>query len=146
MSSSNDGIHLVPLGNVAGTIPSDKPVTMLNLIHFRRIASYPTSDSSQPISGREAYMTRYIPSFTALAAKLNIKFSIVYLGTAHASLLAGTENGEQDKWDIVALIRYEKFGDFRRLIECEEYQIQALPHRLASIGEYKLVASTEMSL
>lgn len=146
MPSSNDGIHLVPLSNVAGTIPADESVTMLNLIHFRPIASYPFSNSSQAISGREAYMTRYIPTFTALAEKLDIKFSIVYLGAAHASLLVGKENGEQDQWDIVALIRYERFGDFRKLIECEEYQRDAMTHRLASIEQYRLVASTEMSL
>lgn len=91
-------------------------------------------------------MTRYIPAVSALAAKLGIRVTVVYLGAAHASLFAGTAGGQDDKWHMTGIIRYERFADFRTLAEHPDYVRKALPHRLASLGEARLVLTTELSV
>lgn len=65
--------------------------------------------------------------------------------SAHASLFAGTAGGQDDRWHRTGIIRYERFADFRTLIEHPDYVTKALPHRLASLGEARLVLTTELS-
>ncbi|KAF3765618.1 hypothetical protein M406DRAFT_355993 [Cryphonectria parasitica EP155] len=89
-------------------------------------------------------MNRYVPALFSLSAKLGINVTVVYLGEAHASLFTGKAGGEGDRWDITGIIRYEKFGDFRKLTEHEDYVKEALPHRLASLEEARLVVTTEL--
>ncbi|CAN8101031.1 unnamed protein product [Discula destructiva] len=126
----------------ADAVPSNTTLTMLNLIRFHPQAIYPSG--TETISGREVYFKRYLPQFAVLAAKVGVKYTTIYLGEAHSSMLLGVNSGEGEKWDIASLIRFERYEDVRKVTETEEYKITALPHRLAAIHSHHLVSTTEI--
>ncbi|KAF3762454.1 hypothetical protein M406DRAFT_332836 [Cryphonectria parasitica EP155] len=145
-TTASEGVHFLPLGpgsDIASAIPSDKPVTMVIFLRFRDISSHAAS-LGPPMSGQEAFITRYSPIISGLAEKFGIKMSPVYLGASHASLMAGRENGEGEKWDVVVLSRYDSFADYVRLMTSEEYERDAMPWRLGSVEAHKWRRDTSL--
>ncbi|KAL6252781.1 hypothetical protein RBB50_000500 [Rhinocladiella similis] len=142
-------IKLVDLAGPAKSLPEDKPVVLVNLIKFKAQATYPEGSPHTPIPGREAYYTRYIANFSRISASLASRpedqFKPLYLGNVEANMIAKPYGGDET-FDMVGIIQYPNFGVFRRVIESDEYEEKALPHRLASIEDYRLYVATEMSV
>ncbi|KIW11610.1 hypothetical protein PV08_10912 [Exophiala spinifera] len=142
-------IKLVDLAEPARLLPEDKPVVLVNLIKFKAQATYPEGSPHTAIPGREAYYTRYVATFSEISASLastpDDKFKPLYLGNVVANMLAKPYGGDES-FDMVGIIQYRNFGAFRKVIESKEYEERALPHRLASIEDYRLYVATEMSV
>ncbi len=143
-------IHLVDLGVAEKSIPENTPVVMINLIKFKPQTTYPKGSPHSTLSGQEAYLTRYGGAFFQLSASMSSDseqptVKPLFLGKPQANLIAEPYGGK-DIWDMVGIIWYPNFAAFRKLLESKDYQEQALPHRLASIEEYRLYAATELSL
>lgn len=134
-------LHLSSLSQAAADIPSDRPVVMLNLLRFRQAAAYPSDSLSSPCTGAEAYM-RYRQAFGAVAKVVDVAVDVVYAGAYHRGMVAGTNEGE--KYDMVALVKYPSFADFRKIVEDPQYLKDAQPHRIAALEEWKLYATTEV--
>ena len=66
----------------------------------------------------------------------------VFVSKFHTGLVAGSN--ENEKWDMVALVRYPNFSAFRKVVESEMYIKDAQPHRIASLEDWKLYATTEI--
>lgn len=152
-------IHLTDLAVAAKSIPENTPVVMINLIKFKPQTTYPEGSPHSPLSGQEAYLTRYGGAFFQLSASMSSSSSSdsdesekhiepvkpLFLGKPQANLIAEPYGGKE-VWDMVGIIWYPNFATFRTLLESNEYQEQALPHRLASIEEYRLYVATELSM
>jgi hypothetical protein len=122
-------------------ITPNKPVYMINLMRYRPTAMYSPSDPPSfqalpPVTGREAFQARYGPAFREIAKGADAE--VVLWGKALA-LLTKVE-GEGEKWDDVAVIKYGYLKEFRRFVESDEYRVNALPHRLAALEDRKLIA------
>lgn len=131
-----DGKNL--LDNVPENIPENVPVVMLNLLQWHENANYPQDTSHQPCSGREAYLQRYVPAFRPIAEKRGGS-TVVYIGKPAATLVGPDEN----KYDVVALVKYPNIDVFRRIVSSEEYKANAAPHRIAALRDWRLVVTIE---
>ena len=136
--------HIGNLAAAAKDIPSDKPIIMLNLLRFNNQAAYPASSPHSSCTGREAYLTRYREAFQSVAASLGITATPIYVGVVHGSLLAGKNVSE--KFDMMALVKYEDFGDLRRILESEEYVSVAQVHHHAALESWRFYATTEVGV
>ena len=113
-------------------------VMMLNLLRFREVADYSASPElapPEPISGREAYQ-KYIdltlPFLTATGG------GIALLGDGGRYLI-----GPQDeRWDLVMLIRQNSLQDFLSFSSNEAYQV-VLGHRTAALEDSRLLPVVE---
>src|ERR1700743_268636 len=135
------------LDAASSSIDPTKPVFMLNLLHFRDRAVYSPSDPEEfknlpTVSGRDAFRTRYVPAFSEVVAAEGMATGdgegmVVLWGKVVANLLDshrhGAETDNTEKWDDVALIRYESYEKFRQLVEGKRYLRHAAPHRLAAL-------------
>ena len=117
-----------------------QPIFMLNLLRYNEQASYPAEAGFAPCSGREAYFSRYIPAFGALAEGTGIQ--PFWIGHALAGIVAPA--GE--RWDDVAIVHYPGFDAFRTLVESEAYRTQADPHRAAALADWRLIATSKADL
>jgi hypothetical protein len=118
------------------SISQDTPVLMLNLLRWKQQADYSTHPDVEPCSGQEAYLKRYIPAFTAIAAGID-GIRPFWIGAAVAGLVGPVE----EHWDFVALVRYPNLAAFRTLTECPEYKANAQHHRLAALEDWRLIAN-----
>lgn len=113
-------------------------VIMLNLLRFRDIADYSASPEiapPEPISGREAYQ-KYIDLTLPLLTKTG--GDILFLGDGGSYLI-----GPQDeRWDLVMLIRQNSLQDFMSFSSNQEYQI-VLGHRTAALEDSRLLPLVE---
>lgn len=117
----------------------DGAVLMVNLLRYTTEARYEHGD--QPTcSGREAYFMRYVPAFAEVTEGQGI--AAQWVGTVHAALAGPTE----EAWDDVAIVRYPSFSAFRRVVESEDYRDKAAPHRRAALADWRLLATTQLSL
>lgn len=150
------------LSAISKTIEPTKPIFMLNVLRFKEIATYQSTDPSYAslptVSGHEAYFSRYIPTILPMMGSA----APIFLGKAIASVLASNaatnqnqDGGFQDinskdivqaDWDNVAIVRYENFKQFKDMIENEEYKKKAMPHRVAAIENYILIVCEEVQL
>ncbi|KAI1620664.1 hypothetical protein EDD37DRAFT_164263 [Exophiala viscosa] len=140
-------IHVTDLAVAAKSIPENTPVVMVNLIRFKTETTYPKHSDHSPTSGKEAYLGRYVPAWGAISASVAGSDDAVkplFLGTPHASLLAGPFGKEM--WDLVRVIAYPNFEAFKKVLESKQYEDTALPHRLASIEDWRLYATTQWTL
>ena len=119
---------------------------MLNLLRFNAEAQYPTGSSSEhgACSGQEAYLTRYRQAFQSVAAALGISATPTYVGAVHGSLLAGKDVSE--KFDMMALVRYDSFEDLRRILESGLYARDAQVHHHAALESWRFYATTEVGV
>lgn len=122
------------------TLPDNSPVYMLNLLRYKEYADYNNAAGPSPCSGREIYMHRYVREFNRIAAADGVK--VLFLGSVGISLVA--PDGEH--WDDVAIVEYPDFPTFRRIVESPEYVMDAEPHRLAALEDWRLIATNKISL
>lgn len=123
---------------VAGS-PAGEPVFMVNLLRFREHADYGDHAGHEPCSGAEAYFTRYLPAFNQVAGRLGGS-ELVYAGTAIAQVVGPP--GES--WDGAGVVRYPDIDVFRRLIADPVYRETAEPHRVASLADWRLIATARL--
>ncbi|MFN2181270.1 MAG: DUF1330 domain-containing protein [Candidatus Promineifilaceae bacterium] len=114
-------------------------VVMLNLLRFRDVADYSASPAlapAEPISGREAYQNYIdltLPFLTQTGGE------IMFLGDGGRYLI-----GPQDeRWDLVMLIRQNSLQDFLSFSSNENYQI-VLGHRTAALEDSRLLPLVEI--
>ncbi|KAF9695767.1 hypothetical protein EKO04_005855 [Ascochyta lentis] len=113
----------------------NKPIYMLNLWRFRPTAIYATEHahlSPSACTGREA-TDRYR---SAIQAVLPPHAAVQFVGH-YEGLVAGPEG---EKWDWVAVVRYETLRGFREMVESRVYREEVEPHRVAGLEEWRLVA------
>lgn len=136
-------VDLSDLNAIESLLPRTEPVIMLNLLRFRAEAFYPGHrfDDLEQVSGREAYLTRYLPAFAQIAGPLGDSHPL-WLGTVKAEVVGPPER----RWDDIALIQYESFALFRRIVESEAYALDADPHRNAGLEEWQLLALVPLEL
>lgn len=116
----------------------DGPVTMVNLLWFRDALAYDTESDGAKSDVRSAYYEGYAGAFVEVARELGVEgVEVVFVGSRKDGLVAGTG----DNWDDIVIVRYRSFADFRRIVESEQYLSKANPHRIASIANWRLVAT-----
>jgi hypothetical protein len=109
---------------------------MFNMLRYKPQAEYASRYDFEPCTGQEAYFKRYIPVFLELAAG-RPEIKPFWIGSPLTSLVPGSA----EKWDTIALISYPNFQSFKDIVESEAYLRRALPHRLAAIDDWKLIAT-----
>ena len=117
------------------TTPTPKPIYMLNLLRYKPTATYSSSHShlaGTPCTGREAYFTRYRPAIQPLMPPNAVP---IFIGAAISSIV-GVEG---ERWDDVAIVRYESLESFKKMVESEDYKETAMPHRIAALEDWRLV-------
>lgn len=130
------------LAAAVADVPAGTPLTMVNLLRFTTVATYP--DDSDPaglpaVSGREAYLSRYVPAFDAVAGRFG--GGRLHFAGAVAARLVGPR---QESWDAVALVEYADIASFRRIVKDPQYLQQAEPHRRAALHDWRLLATTTL--
>lgn len=126
-------------------LPDDQPVMMVNLLRFFVTADYSgTARSTEQflpaVSGREAYLTRYLPAFATAMAPHGIS-ELVFAGIVAAKVVGPTAAG----WDAVAVASYPSIAAFRDLVNDPAYRENAAPHRLAALADWQLFATTPLA-
>ncbi|KAH8815984.1 hypothetical protein F5884DRAFT_872433 [Xylogone sp. PMI_703] len=132
------------LDSAESRVPNDTRVHNINLVRFREYAKYENNPelNSPPISGKEAYLQRYIPAFYSIVQKMGLQDSIlVALHVMPCGSVVVSKPGEE--WDAVAVVTYPSWKVFRTLVEDKEYLEQADIHRVACASDYILVTSVE---
>lgn len=128
-------ISHVSLNEIERSHDPNKPIFMLNLWRFRPTALYGPEHahlSSGPCIGREA-TERYR---AAIQSVLPPNALIHFVGDFEG-MVAGPEG---EKWDWVAIVRYESLKGFRDMVESAEYREEVEPHRIAGLEEWRLIA------
>jgi hypothetical protein len=144
------------LATIAKTHTPDKPVFMLNLWRFYNIAQYGPEYAhlaGEECTGEEAIervglldFSRNPPSSiqqTHLHRQYRTAIQSVLPANASVHLtskvLAGVVAPASEKWDYMAVVRYESFEGFRKMVESEVYKRDVEGHRLAALREFRLV-------
>lgn len=125
----------------AQDIPAEQPVIMLNLLRYRPQAEYANGSTLPSVSGREAYITRYLPAFD-IAAKPYGTSRPVWLGHVTAHLVAP----DGAAWDDIALIEYPSFDTFRAIVTSDAYARDAHPHREAALRDWLFLTALPIRL
>ena len=120
-------------------IPKDRAIVMLNLLRYRKEADYGDGTEFAPCSGREAYFTRYIPAFNAVATE---RIRPTFLGDVQALIVGPAD----EPWDDVVLVEYSSYAAFRSLVESPEYKAKADPHRRAALEDWRLIATLKVAM
>ena len=127
----------------AEALPKDGPVVMLNLIRYNEQAQYGDRPNEAPCSGQEAYLQRYAPAFSQIAAAEGVSgVEVLYLGSVAASLAALPD----EHWDNIVLVKYPSFAAFQAITESPRYEAEAAPHRRAALADWRLFATAPLSL
>ena len=122
------------------TAPEDGPVVMLNLLRFNEQAHY-QEEGFSPCSGAQAYFERYVPAFNAAVSEFG-GAKPVYIGSALSQLVGPPD----DEWDNLALIQYPSYSAMVAILESPRYLREAEPHRIASLADWRFIATCELSL
>lgn len=112
--------------------PEGQPVYMLNLLKFKKRATY---HDGEDISGAEAY-ARYGEAFGKYVASKNIDGAHSVFGGKMGSWLIGQGEGE---WDAVAIFRYPDAKTMFETVSSEEYR-KIHKHRKAGLEGQLLIA------
>ena len=134
-------ISTTALDAIANTHGPAKPIFMLNLWKFKPSATYPPGFTHPgPCSGKEATERYQSAIYTVLPPNASIQFAGDVQGFVAAP--RDSEGGpvEAEKWDWVAVVRYENFEGFRTMVESEKYKREVEPHRVAGLEEWRLIA------
>ena len=124
--------------NSAAALIGDGPVTMVNLLWFRDALAYDAGVNGVKPDVRSAYYEGYAGAFVGVAQELGIEgVEVVFVGSRKDGLVAGAD----DDWEDIVIVRYQSFADFRRIVESEQYLSRPSPHRVASIANWRLVAT-----
>ena len=131
------------VASAAETFPANTPLFMLNLLRYRQRADYGGRADMPSCSGREAYYDHYLAAFNQVAASEKIEgIQVFYLGAVTAHLVAPAN----EHWDDIVIVQYPDFAAFRRLVESPLYAAQADPHRSAALEDWRLIATTKVTL
>lgn len=114
-------------------LPRDRPIHMLNLLHYRDAAEYPAghAHAGKGWSGRRAY-EEYGASSGPIFRRVG--GSIVWRGVFEA-MVTGPE---AMRWDDGFVAQYPHAGAFLEMITDPEYQ-QAVVNRSAALLDSRLV-------
>lgn len=113
-------------------IPAGEPVTLLNLLRFRKIANYPAGTSNAEISGSDAFATYsrlMMPLLAAAGAE------ITWLGRMATVLIAPSD----EHWDEVVLVRFPDKDGYVKMSTTDKY-IELSVHRTAALADSRLIA------
>lgn len=124
----------------AKVIPDGKPFYMLNLLRYKERAEYPEGTGLGPCSGREAYHRGYVGTFTKLTKGMPVE--VAWFGSVMTGLVALP--GE--RWDELAIVRYPSFAAFRSYVESKAYETEAVPHRIAALDDWRLLATVKLDI
>lgn len=128
------------LAAASASFPADAPLVMINMLRFRDQAWYPEPSTLEPCTGRVAYFDRYVPAFATTVQPFGAT-ELLFAGDVVARLVGPTH----ELWDAVALVRYDSFAVFRRLVIDPAYLDQAEPHRNAALADWRLHATSIMN-
>ncbi len=114
------------------------PVTMINLLKFRRIAHYENAEPSDApaLSGQEAYQ-KYADVATAKIRENG--GSVLFLAPSQ-QLVVG--DAAKDDWDMVAIVEYPSRAAYLKGFDSPEYQ-DAIKHRIAGLERRLLIQCTK---
>ena len=104
----------------------DGPVVMLNLLKFRKQATYPAGSPHPPCSGAEAYR-RYQTAFVETVGDVS-RAEVVWEGKIDRPFIG---DASQD-WDKCLLVRYPSRQHFLAMMADAAYR-EALVHRYAGL-------------
>lgn len=48
-----------------------------------------------------------------------------------------------EKWDLMALVRYETLDGFKEMVESKQYREEVMPHRVAGLEDARLIMLEE---
>jgi len=113
-------------------LPRDTPIMMLNLVRFKKQASY---DDGREMTGRaayEAYGEQTAPIFSKLGGE------IIWRGEPQNVLI-----GPQDEhWDVAFIARYPNSSAFLAMVTDPDYKL-AVKHRQAAVADSRLIRMGE---
>ena len=121
----------------AERVIGDGPVVMVNLLWFRDVPDYPHDFAAPKPDSRAGYYEGYVGGFRTAAKEVGVEPALVYAGIQ----LNGLLTGQEDDWDEIAIVRYERFADLRKILACETYVRDAKPHRLAVLAKWRFIAT-----
>lgn len=110
------------------------PVVMLNLLRFRQVADYSRSPELRPdedVTGAEAYQ-RYAQHTAPFLSEVGGE--VVFAGRGGHALIGG----EDERWDLVLLVRYPSTEAFIQMTTNEQY-LAGTGHRTAALEDSRLV-------
>lgn len=122
----------------AQAIPEGTPFYMLNLLRYKERAEYPETMGIAPCSGREAYHRGYVGTFMKLTEGVSVE--VAWLGV----VIAGLVVLPGERWDELAIVRYPSFATFRSYVESKAYETEAVPHRIAALDDWRLLATAKL--
>jgi uncharacterized protein (DUF1330 family) len=114
-------------------------VLMLNLLRFRDVADYSATPDMAPaeaISGREAYQ-KYID------------YTLPFLQASGGDIMLLADGGQyfigpqDERWDLVMLIRQNSLQDFLAFASNPEY-LMVMGHRTAALEDSRLLPLVEL--
>nr|WP_245198566.1 hypothetical protein [Jiella mangrovi] len=121
----------------AERVIGDGPVVMINFLWFRDTPDYPRDFADPKPDSRSGYYDGYVGGFRAAAQEVGVEPALVYAGIR----LTGLLTGQEDDWDEIAVVRYERFADLRRILESQTYTLKAKPHRFAVVAKWRFIAT-----
>ena len=112
---------------------------MINLLRFRDQADYGDHRDLEPCTGREAYFARYLLAFNETAHAYGTT-ELVFGGNVIGNVVGPFD----EAWDGIGLVRYPNIQVFQALIADPAYLLQAEPHRVAALADWRLYATTSL--
>lgn len=112
------------------------PVTMLNLLRFRKEADYTDLEQLKPagkISGEEAYELYMKHTFPLLK---EVGSRVIYYGKSKDFLIGPSE----EKWDAILLVEHKSVEKFISFSQNLEY-LKTAGHRMAGLEDSRLLPS-----
>lgn len=110
---------------------------MVNLLRFRDTPDYPAGFPDAKPDARSGYYEGYVGGFQQACAELEITPELIYAGPRIATVLGG----QVDDRDEIAVVRYARFADLRRILESDTYIRRAKPHRFAVLTDWRFIAT-----
>lgn len=116
------------------SLPRDKPVHLLNMIRYRRLALYPEGHACVGLgwSGERAFEEYYklvVPFIERLGG------GIVWQG-AFQGVITGPS---QFEWDKVFVMGFPTAATFLALVTAPDYKANVVDHRTAAVQDSRLV-------
>ncbi|MEE4021929.1 DUF1330 domain-containing protein [Gordonia sp. PKS22-38] len=118
-------------------LPTDQPVTMLNLLRYRAEADYSHAQElapDEPITGAEAYR-RYGAAAMPHIEKTGAQ--VLFHGDGGPTVIGP----DDEQWDSMLLVRYPSPQAFLDMVTDPEYQSLSR-HRTAALADSRLIATT----
>lgn len=124
------------LDSAAAELGPEEPVYMVNMLRYHSEARYGAQSQSPPISGRDAYFTRYAPAFAEVAKGED--YGLFWVGNARGVIVGD----EGETWDDIVVVRYANLDVLRRILSNPRYADEADPHREAAVAAWKFIVTT----